>query len=427
MLISLVGGWLALRRWPDAIGPHLPPGVAFRLASLGKAELTAARVCFDETDPHWIDHPLTAGQLAVRHALLNRALGGSRNDQVLALKLISHRWSDSSSDSLERNALVFALVSSSDDELRSLARERWSEGIDLGLRFTARLGTDIDASDLSPLAPDRWVAGPAATIAWRMDPFLNTGYDHRTPNKYQKRMRALMDRLLALEAGQGRFSPDERDNALALGALVELFAMTGDATLKPVVERCAAVISHDLIRRERAWQENTTQACLDSRCFRSLVDAGVLSDDIRKPLRASFVTWLATRTTTAPPQWYARGVAIAATESERWGAVLAGRCWLNVQDKIQPASPVWLTDPTASSPFGRFLIRIGALIVTDPDWKAAFNQRTQTLANTQILTRDHLEPEGGWPARGEVSAMWESAFSYVECSMRWPHFYVGPP
>lgn len=427
MVAGAIGGWLAIRWWPETVGPRLPPRLALAIAGFGKMELEAARHAFSCESSYRHDHPFTPAQIAERDALLCRWLKGDREEQLAALAFMLPGKYGFIPASSERNALIFALTSLADAELRRAARDFWQDDGQSLHSSLRRIQLDAFAGDTSSLSPDRWQGGPAAAIAWRINIFLDARYDHRNPNRYQKTIRALLDQLLALETGRGRFATDDRDHLLALQAMADLLAVTKDEALKPVVERGAAAI--DRARLERLWLEDTTVACTSTLCAMALRGAGIPCEDLYRSLESGFAAWLATRPAGSPPRWYAQGAAIAATEGECWGAALTGQSCFSSQHPgaIRPATPAWLADAAISTPFGRYLMRIGAARILDPGWRTPFAQRTLALLDTQIITPDHLGLEGTWPARGDNSAAWETLFAILELGQMWYEPYRGPP
>lgn len=424
-LVVVFGGWWAIRRWPMDIGPHLPLSLAIRLAVMGEQEFKAAHWSFF----HRRRPPVSASQISACNAALCQGLRNSRDEQLVVLRLLYTHFEDTPLPATpERDALVFACTTSDDPEVRTLARLRWTEGTYRPHHYLKRHASEFGDNDRSPLSPDRWVTGRAAWIAWRMMVFSSLGYHHLKSSPYTKHLRAQLDLLLACEDGHGRFSADERDQAIVVQALADLLAITNDQGLRPLVERAAAVTGGDRARIEQLWLEDTTTACLTALCSMALTQVDIPADHLREPLHAGFDAWWASRTNTGPPPWFSRGLVVEATVTERWGAAIAGHWWCtgNGTDVASVAPATLLDDLTPCTPFGRWLTMLGAVATANPRWREPHQARQQSLDDTMVITPDHLGLEGSWPAHGNVSADWETVFSALELTLRWPG-YPSPP
>ena len=426
-LVVVFGGWWAVRRWPYEIGPHLPPSLAIRLAGMGEKEFKAAQ-CRFLYDP---SHPMSAAQIAACNAALCQGLRNSRDEQLIVLRLLYNYFEDVPIPATpERDALVFVCTTSPDPKVRNLARVRWTEGAFRPALFLKLRAAEISDNDHSPLSPDHWIAGRVAQIAWRMKVFTNHGHDHVTPSRYSKHLRMQLDLLLACEDGHGRFAADERDQAIAVTVLANLVGDTDDSVLKPVVRRAAAAIGDNRERLAQLWQNDTTTACLTAMCGMALSNAGIRDGALLEPLRSGFDAWWASRIKSAPPPWYAQGVVVEATVTERWGAAIAGNFWCASDGPgvASIAPPTLLDDLAPCSPFGRYLVMLGALARTDPRWEAPFEKRQHHLFDTMIITPDHRGLEGTWPTGGALSAEWETVFNALELTSYWPHeLILSPP
>lgn len=253
--ITIFGGWWALRQWPEVIGPRLPPSLAYAIAGWGPLEASAARACFGDYDGYWRDQPMTPVQADARNAVLCAELRGTRDRQMAVLTFISEANFPGAITgfvpaSLERDALVFALTSSPDRELRGLAQACWRSTGPSWSQVIRRLSA-LGHEDRSRLSPDGWIAEPAGAIAWQMTILQSEGYDHKTPNKYRGHLQNFLMRLSAGARSNGRLADDPRDDALALLAVAEAFAMTLDPELKPVVEHGLSALVADPKRLER--------------------------------------------------------------------------------------------------------------------------------------------------------------------------------
>ncbi|GDY12702.1 hypothetical protein LBMAG53_15800 [Planctomycetota bacterium] len=76
--------------------------------------------------------------------------------------------------------------------------------------------------------------------------FLGAGYDHIVPSKHKQVVRKAVDMLVAAQGASGEFMQEGRPHnyaqAMAVMALAEAYAMTGDQALRPVVEKGVQVI-----------------------------------------------------------------------------------------------------------------------------------------------------------------------------------------
>ncbi|MBA3707707.1 MAG: terpene cyclase/mutase family protein [Planctomycetes bacterium] len=72
--------------------------------------------------------------------------------------------------------------------------------------------------------------------------FLGAGFDHQTPNKYKATVTKGLAWLLAAQHPDGRFGIRNYENAVASMAIAEVYAMTGDPSLKQPAQRGVDVI-----------------------------------------------------------------------------------------------------------------------------------------------------------------------------------------
>jgi hypothetical protein len=420
--ILVFGGWWALRQWPAVIGPRLSPSLAYAIAGWGPLEASAARSCFGDHDGYWVDHPMTPAQADARNAVLCAELRGPRKRQLAVLAFISDANSAGAitgfvPTSPERDALVFALTSSPDRDLRESALACWRRTGPSRIHLLRRLSRSV-SGDLSRLSPDGWVAGPAGANAWQMTILHSNGYDHKTPHRYRDHLQKLLARLIAGARDSGQLADDPRDDALALLTVADAFAMTNDPELKPVVERGLKALMADPMRLERLWLEDTTAAVLTAWAGYAIHAAGTDAGPLKQALSSGLDAWLTTRDESGTPPWFSRGQAVPATTQERWGALMIGLHFMGRQPGLPTTPPDGILDQRDSTPFGRYLIRLGSgLHSGGPAWAEAFDQRSKTLLTTQLITPDHQPPEGFWPATATVSSTWETTFALLELSV----------
>lgn len=253
----------------------------------------------------------------------------------------------------------------------------------------------------------------------------SNGYDHKTPNRYRVHLEKLLARLIAGARTDGRLADDPRDDVLALLAVADAFAMTNDPELKPVVERGLDTLMADPKRLERLWLEDTTAAVLTAWAGYTILAAGTNSEPLRQALSTGLDVWLTTRDESGIPLWFSRGQPVTATTQERWGALMISLHFMSRQPDLPTTPPDGIFDPHHSTPFGRYLIRLSSSLHSGgPAWANAFNQRSEILRATQLITPDHQPPEGFWPATTTVSSTWETTFALLElCVQR----YRPPP
>lgn len=429
--ITVFGGWWALRQWPHVIGPRLPPSLAYSMADWGPAEAAAAQACFGDQSDYWLDHDMTAAQADARNAVLCAELRGTREQQMAVLDFMPGGTPGGItgfvSPTPERDALVFALTGSPDLELRLWARSYWRTNGPYLLQVMRRLTPDPD--DRSPLSPDGWVAGPAVPIAWQMLIIQNSGYDHKTPNKYRDHLKDLLKQLSDRISSHGPLLADPRDNAVALLAITEAYSLTNDPELKPVVERGRDALLADPQRLQHLWREDTTTAVLTAMVYRALLAAGIATSTMQSIMHSSLSTgidaWWAGDIAAEPPEWFAQGRPVHATVAERWGALMVSIEYLNRHPTWDPSypenPPAWIADPGNSTPLGRYLIRLGGYLPGGKKWDRAFEKRHEALLATRLVTPDHQPPEGFWPETTTVSRTWETTFTLLEIGVYRPY------
>lgn len=424
--IAIFGGWWALRQWPDDLGPHLPPSLAYAMADWGPAESTAARACFGES-LYWEENDFTPAQANARNAVLCAELRGTREQQMAVLDFIPGGLYALLPTTAERDALVFALIDSSDQELRSRARTCWQTNGPTHTQMLRQLTPEPD--DRSPLSPDGWVAAPATAVAWQMLILQNSGYDHKVPTKYRNHLKNLLTQLSGSFSRHGPLLADPRDNAVALLAITDAYAMTNDPELKPVVERGRDTLLEDPQRLQRLWREDTTTAVLTAMVYRALLAAGITTSAMQSAMHSSLSTgideWWAGDIAAEPPAWLAQGRPVHATVAERWGALVVSLGSLNryptQQSGFPENPPTWIAAPGDNTPFGRYLIRLGGFMPPGKQWDRAFEKRRDVLLANRLVTPDHQPPEGFWPETTEVSRTWETIFTLLELGIYRPY------
>jgi hypothetical protein len=130
--------------------------------------------------------------------------------------------------------------------VRRIARDLYAKGAQwrMALRWLASRqdGDGGWAAASLPVAPD-YAPDRVGTTALVLSAFLGAGYDHQTPNRYRRKVRAAIEHLLCDQRSDGRFADDERDHALATQQICEAYAMTADPLLKDPCESALAAIA----------------------------------------------------------------------------------------------------------------------------------------------------------------------------------------
>lgn len=78
--------------------------------------------------------------------------------------------------------------------------------------------------------------------------FLGAGYDHRTPNRFRRTVKAGVDWLVATQGADGVIGRRNYEHAIATMALAEAFAMTNDPALREPAQRAVNVILQRQVR-----------------------------------------------------------------------------------------------------------------------------------------------------------------------------------
>lgn len=424
--IAIFGGWWAMRQWPEEVGPRLPPSLAYGFSDWGPQEASAAHSCFGDFSEYWWNHEMTPAMAAARNAVLCAELRGTRAQQLAVLDFIINGSNIGFvTASPERDALVYALTSSNDPELRDKARDCWRRDSPRTL-IILRWTLSPDADDRSRLSPDGWVIDQTGADAVQLLTLHNWRYDHKSANRYQEHLKGLLGRLIAIDQ-QALMAKDPRTHALVLLAITEAFSLTHDPDLKPIVDHGLATMRNDPDRLERLWMEDTTTAVLTATIPYLALVGGIDTGDVRQRLRAGLDAWMTTADTSGLPRWCRRGEPVPATDLERWAAWAVSLHYLQRNPDTPTTPPVGLTDPQGSTPFGRYLIRQATSIHSLSGlsaWLQVFDQRSDVLVERRAITPDHQLPEGTWPATATVSNRWETAFTLLELSIE---RYRPPP
>ncbi len=424
-LLSLGSGWWALRKWPEESSPYVPAWLAWQIADFGNSEYEVAERVFKiDRYYHLEDIRLNTQDIAKRHAIIFHGLHGDKSSQLLALRLMQN--DDSYVGNVDIKQGLFALTQSADEEVRTKARRQWLFGYDSGLKQLSHFSIESAEQEKTPLTPDQWIPSKEAVIALRLYTFMSAGYDHITPNKYLKIIKAHVNRLMSLASEGNRFSLDDRDNVLIFYVLFELYKINDDNELKSLLQKTLPSIVRDTEKIGRLWQTDTTTAILTALCLRNLFywrinDNKETTVEIAwDSLRESLDSWLSQFKSEIPP-WMSQGEIISATDMERWGAIYTGQYFLNRKDLYLYPTHIFALDPTTVYPLSRYFFCCSLYIGNNTHYRDQLKQHQKLLRNTQILTPNHGGDEGRWAARNNVSSEIETIFSLLELSFVYNH------
>lgn len=431
--LALGFGWWALTYHASTVGDYLPARAAWLVVKLGadgrhaatSSLIGAADYDLRIQDPAWRD-------------LITRKLDGSPEDQVLMLNLLRNAFSYGG-DELRRGIespereRVFQLTSSPDRSVRLAARRCWRGNehrigeqaywTTAGLAFSANPVPD------SPISPDGWRPGRLG-LAF----FSNEMFDMVGSGKFRDSLRSrLYEFVETLDAK----SLDRRGQLLLFEHLM-LGSDSGNRELRnqELREILMPLLFSDPQWLDDIWDRDTTTALLLSR-----INFGYHSHHRReiRPYWERFVAgtirWCLAQNPHRLPEWKANGQVVPAGDLERFGTWLIAtyqvfglHTWSAV-DGLSPqtramAAPVTLPvlvevvpDPERCSPFGLSLTmqRLWFECMDPhgpprPEWTQWDIRTREWVELRQIMTFDHRAPDGTWPARGEVDAVWETVF-----------------
>ncbi len=143
----------------------------------------------------------------------------------------------------------------------------------------------------APPGPGRWRPDRAASTAFAMMALMDEGADNITPGRMKKVLQEAVAALRARQRPDGRCADDARDHAAITLALVQLYAMTSEATLRSAAQGAVTAARRDLTAGgDCAWERDTTLALLQLVALKVAADArldvGAALDDPYRALRA---------------------------------------------------------------------------------------------------------------------------------------------
>jgi hypothetical protein len=282
----------------------------------------------------------------------------------------------------------------------------------------------------SPITPDGWRPGRLGLVLLRGDLLGWVQSDKTLEAQVRERFPAAFAALL--EA-----SSDRRDQVLLFSHLLGLdTGELGEARQKEWI----AVLLKRLMTNDQwidgIWDQDTTAALLLARS--NLLWHAVSWPEIR-PLceryLAGTIRWCLAQDPHRLPAWKANGQVVPAGDLERFGAWLIAtrqvfglHTW-SMTDGLSPqtramATPVTVPvlvevapDPERCSPLGLALTMQRLYSECSerngpprPEWAQWDIHTREWVELRQIMTPDHRDPDGTWPARGDVDTVWETLF-----------------
>lgn len=181
----------------------------------------------------------------------------------------------------------------------------------------------------APPGPGRWRPDRAASTAFAMMALMDEGADNITPGRMKKVLQEAVAALRARQRPDGRCADDARDHAAITLALVQLYAMTSEATLRSAAQGAVTAARRDLTAGgDCAWERDTTLALLQLVALKVAADArldvGAALDD---PYRALRACWAVENPTPGAPvrfRWREDGVALVQGEPDGVAGALMG-------------------------------------------------------------------------------------------------------
>lgn len=367
--VSVLCGTLILCKWPEKIVPHLSPPIALGLSSWGNDQTRRMiRVRLREPDAE---------------ALILEELGKGEKNQLRMCLLLDDGPVDPLPDVVRIQ--MYRLANASDPAVRTAAREILQHG--QALDWLAR---QIGSEDFNQSHVENGYSIHArqALALWA---FCAAGYDHKTPTKYKKTIKKIVDSLLQAQNENGTFADDPSENALIVYALAEAYAMTADPILLPPLQRAMVGLRHAWSSTAHdLWFQDSQLAMNQVFAWKSLYAGGVFRTSELQELKEGFAHLLAS----AGPHgesfpWFVQGKSIDMDASQSFDAAQCAGILLGEKIPAKPSSTPPLRGVQSLRGYWWTLS-----LVQDNKWNAV-KEKWDILKDTQFYGYKN-ENDGSW-------------------------------